>query len=101
MMNRFLQDIRLGGQQVITPVEGGELLDKLKFKRQDIIQIKTSNSGDVAVVLLNYGFDLQNLGMGLLNFKTEELDYTTKEEELNTKTYLTLKVVIVDISRGI
>jgi hypothetical protein len=22
-MNRFLQDIRLGGQQVITPVEGG------------------------------------------------------------------------------
>lgn len=23
MMNRFLQDIRLGGQQVITPVEGG------------------------------------------------------------------------------
>ena len=25
MMNRFLQDIRLGGQQVITPVEGGEL----------------------------------------------------------------------------
>jgi len=42
-MNRFLQDIRLGGQQVITPVEGGEIYLFDKKTNQKLQTINRTN----------------------------------------------------------
>ncbi len=75
------------------------LLDKLFSGEQDVIGIDTLNAGGVAEILIRYDFDVLRSGEFRLNFKTENLDYTTKVEEFNSKIYLTVNGKIVNILR--
>ncbi len=76
-----------------------KLLNELRLNKQEIIRIDTDYAGDIAEVLINYDFDIKRSGVSRLNFKTENLDYRTKEEEFNAKIYLTVNGEIVNILR--
>ncbi len=76
-----------------------KLLNELRLNKQEIIRIDTDNAGDIVEVLINYDFDIQRSVESRLNFKTENLDYRTKEEEFNAKIYLTVNGETVNILR--